>query len=423
VVYVGDGTATGERRTIDELRDGLAGKATFIGLGVGDGADLTTLSALADATGGVAAAIDLGDDLGWRALDLVAALYTARITGLTAQLDGPGADVDALLLRRQVAAGEDIELVVKLPARDDLRAVTLRGQLAGQPWTQTVDVTRAARAPGDGGYLPRLWAQRRLEALMTAGDRALAPCTTAPCPTDEERAIAAYHARKAEMVALGTTHFLLSQHTSLIVLENDAMYAQYGVRKGSGETWAPYALPATVPVTATPTVIAAAPLWRQPLVWREPTGVDALQQLGGGTGWGTIGTLGAIGHGSGTGAGYGFGGVGNGRGGGGSVATRASAETKVGKKSDSLADRGRCSISTASREASSTARPDPGDCPRGLRSSADPSPLARRRSPRLRSRRPTANAATRPPAPLAQLARGPGQGQGGRVQGGVERRV
>lgn len=357
VVYVGDGTATGERRTIDELRDGLAGKATFIGLGVGDGADLTTLSALADATGGVAAAIDLGDDLGWRALDLVAALYTARITGLTAQLDGPGADVDALLLRRQVAAGEDIELVVKLPARDDLRAVTLRGQLASQPWTQTVDVTRAARAPGDGGYLPRLWAQRRLEALMTAGDRALAPCTTAPCPTDEERAIAAYHARKAEMVALGTTHFLLSQHTSLIVLENDAMYAQYGVRKGSGETWAPYALPATVPVTATPTVIAAAPLWRQPLVWREPTGVDALQQLGGGTGWGTIGTLGAIGHGSGTGAGYGFGGVGNGRGGGGSVATRASAETKVGKKSDS-ADEGELADGVGEKD--STARPDPG---------------------------------------------------------------
>lgn len=339
VVYVGDGAATGERRTIDELRDGVAGKATFIGLGVGDGADLTTLSALADATGGVATAIDLGDDLGWRALDLVAALYTARLTGLTATLDGPGAEVSALLRSHQVAAGEDVELVVKAPARDDVRAVTLRGQLGGQPWSQTIDLARAARAPGDGGYLPRLWAQRRLEALMTAGDRALAPCTTTPCPTDEERAIAAYHARKAEMVALGTQHFLLSQHTSLIVLENDAMYAQYGVRKGSGETWAPYALPATVPVNASAVAIASAPLWREPQAWWYPTGgaLDDLQnEVGGGIAFGALGT---IGHGSGTGAGYGFGGIGNGRGGGGAVATRATAEAKVGKKADA-ADEG-----------------------------------------------------------------------------------
>ena len=75
---------------------------------------------------------------------------------------------------------------------------------------------------------------------MTAGDRALAPCSTTPCPSDQDRAIAAYHARKAEMVALGKAHFLLSQHTSLLVLENDAMYRQYNVTKGSGATWAPY---------------------------------------------------------------------------------------------------------------------------------------------------------------------------------------
>ena len=45
------------------------------------------------------------------------------------------------------------------------------------------------------------------------------------------------------VVALGKQYFLLSRHTSLLVLENDAMYAQYGVRKGAGDTWAPYAMP------------------------------------------------------------------------------------------------------------------------------------------------------------------------------------
>ncbi|MBK9031479.1 MAG: FecR domain-containing protein [Myxococcales bacterium] len=375
VVYVGDGTATGERRTIDELRDAIAGKATFIGLGVGDGADLTTLSALADATGGLASAIDLGDDLAWRSLDLVASLYTTRVTGLTATLDGPGPDAVALLRSHQVAAGEDIELVVRAPARDDVRAVTLRGDAGGQPWSQTITLASAARAPGDGGYLPRLWAQRRLEALVTAGDRALAPCASTPCPTDEERAIAAYHARKREMVALGTEHFLLSQHTSLIVLENDAMYAQYGVRKGTGATWAPYALPATIAATAVaPVPVATAPVWRLPLAWRYEDGggaafgLDALAGgLAGEESFGTIGlgVRGTIGHGSGTGSGYGFGGTGFGRGGGGKAAATAAGteEAKVGKKdrADAPMPVEHAAMDDGDRESAGAALEDPQD--------------------------------------------------------------
>ena len=344
VVYVGDGTATGARRTIDQLRDAIAGKATFIGLGVGDGVDLPTLSALADATGGLATHLDLGDDLAWRALDLVAALYTPRVTGLTAELDAavgtaaPLADGEASAYLRagQVAAGEDVEVVVRVPARADLRAVILRGQVGGRPWTQTVRLADTPRAPGDAGYLPRLWAERRLDALATAGDRALAPCTTTPCPSDEERAIAAYHARKDEMVALGKAHFLLSPHTSLIVLENDAMYAQYGVTKGSGATWAPYAAPATIPVTrVAASVVDERRLWRTPAAWQyddQAARKDA--DLAGFVGaYGTIGTgpPGTLGHGSGTGSGYG---VGAGKGGGGAVVTASPAVEKSATASE-----------------------------------------------------------------------------------------
>ena len=346
VVYVGDGTATGARRTIDQLRDAIAGKATFIGIGVGDGTDQPTLSALADATGGVAVHVDLGDDLAWRALDLVAALYTPRVTGLTATLESGGGANDALsadevsayLRSAQVAAGEDIEVVVRAPARADLRALVLNGSVGGRPWSQRVDLATAPRAPGDAGYLPRMWAERRVDHLMTLGDRATAPCPAAPavCPSDAERAIAAYHTRKREIVELGKEHFLLSPHTSLIVLENDAMYAQYGVTKGSGVTWAPYAAPATIPtVTAAvaPPVVDPTPLWRMPTPWLggawgwDDDGISLRGRgMGGGgkndgfiasgSGFGTIGLgkNGTIGHGSGTGSGYG---VAGGRGGGG----------------------------------------------------------------------------------------------------------
>ncbi len=279
IVYLGDGTATGGRRTIDQLRDAVAGKATFIGVGVGDGSDMPTLSALADATSGMALHVDLGDDLAWRALDLVAALYTPRVTGLVATLETKGGqvgddEVSAYLRSAQVAAGEDIEVVVRAPARTDLAALVLRGQVAGQPWTQRVDLAATPLASGDAGYLPRMWAERRIDHLMTMGDRALAPCTTTPCATDEERAVTAYHARKNEIVELGKTHFLLSPHTSLIVLENDAMYAQYGVTKGSGLTWAAYAAPATIPVVAkiAAPVVDHRPMWRQPVPWMYGTG-------------------------------------------------------------------------------------------------------------------------------------------------------
>ncbi len=337
VVYVGDGTATGGRRTIDQLRDAIAGKATFIGVGLGDGTDMPTLSALADATSGMALHVDLGDDLAWRALDLVAALYTPRVTGLVATLETAGgqvgdAEVSAYLRSAQVAAGEDIEVVVRAPARADLEALVLRGMVAGRPWTQRIDLAAAPRAPGDAGYLPRLWAERRVDHLMTMGDRALAPCTTTPCATDEERAIAAYHARKNEIVELGKAHFLLSPHTSLIVLENDAMYAQYGVEKGSGATWAPYAAPSTIPVVAriAAPVADRRPLWRFPVPWMYDGGLGSDLHLGwggrrggefrstgsgfgkNGGGWGTIGTgrTATIGHGSGAGGsgqGYGVG--------------------------------------------------------------------------------------------------------------------
>ncbi len=336
VVYVGDGTATGARRTIDELRDAIAGKATFIGVGVGDGTDMPTLSALADATGGMAVHVDLGDDLAWRALDMVAALYTPRVTGLTATLETSGGnnvvadDVSAYLRSAQVAAGEDIEVVVRAPARVDLEAVRLSGFVGSQPWSQRIDLAAAPRAPGDAGYLPRLWAERRVDHLQTLGDRALAPCPPAPaaCPSDQQRAVAAYHARKREIVELGKAHFLLSPHTSLIVLENDAMYAQYGVEKGDGKTWAPYEAPATIPVVAVapPPVTDTRPIWRYPVPWMNGQGWEG--QLGArgfgrggggiaggfvasGTGYGTIGLgkHGTIGHGSGTGSGYGVSGA------------------------------------------------------------------------------------------------------------------
>src|SRR5262249_13911179 len=69
-----------------------------------------------------------------------------------------------------------------------------------------------------------------------------------PCPSEAEARAKRDEDIRKEIVALGKRYFLLSRHTSLLVLENDEMYARYGVNKGSGETWAAYRMPARIDV-------------------------------------------------------------------------------------------------------------------------------------------------------------------------------
>jgi hypothetical protein len=214
VVYLGDGVVTGGERGLAPLRQRLVGKATFVGLGVGDGVELPTLASLADATGGLATTIDLADDVGFRAYDAVAALYTERIVGLgVVALDGagaPAAGASAYVRAGQLAAGEELEVVAAAPRGVTIATLRVTGVRAGTPWQldvpvpPTVATTVAAPAPapsaGDerGGYLPRLWAARHIGALMLAKTAPLPPdtCQSAQGPGVPRRAGAARRARR-----------------------------------------------------------------------------------------------------------------------------------------------------------------------------------------------------------------------------------
>lgn len=292
IVYVGDGVVTTGARNLDALRKELAGKAHFVGVGVGDGPDVATLDALAAATGGYATTIDLADDLAWRAFDLIAALHTSRVTGVSARLvDATGQPVPATAYLRsaQLADGEEVELVAKLAGDATPVAVELTGTRAGKPWTQRIALGEAH----DGGYLPRLWAQRHIEArLLAKHDPVIVPpCATDTCPTEDQVRQDRDEAIRKEVVTLGKQYFLLSRHTSLLVLENDAMYAQYGVRKGAGDTWAPYTMPDKVAVTTSIANVADdAELVRTPLQlfyvnnyggWDQNEALDDLVTIGG----------------------------------------------------------------------------------------------------------------------------------------------
>ncbi len=135
------------------------------------------------------------------------------------------------------------------------------------------------------------------------------------CKTEQQVRDERDEAIRKEVVLLGKQYFLLSRHTSLIVLENDAMYAKYGVRKGQGDTWAPYAMPATIPVvtmaqTKPADVASDAELFRTPLqIFYAYANMDISGGFANGDAWGglddglTLGLESTIGHGAGQGFG------------------------------------------------------------------------------------------------------------------------
>src|SRR5439155_24864802 len=186
--------------------------------------DTQTLDALATATGGYATTIDLSDDLGWRAFDLVAALHTARVTGIDAHLvDAQGNLVPSTLYPRsaQLADGEELEIVAKVAGSATPVAVEVSGKRDGETWHQRIALDHAR----DGAkYLPRLWAQHHIAARLLEKHEPVAvpPCVaskTAACLSETELRDQRDEVIRKDVIALGKKFFLLSRHTSLLVLE------------------------------------------------------------------------------------------------------------------------------------------------------------------------------------------------------------
>lgn len=226
IVYLGDGIATASGDTLDSLRRKIEGRATVISVSFGDSRDETLLEGLARATGGLTASVSAGENIAWRAFDLVATLSTARVLDVRAELlaaDGSPINATTYASSHQLSDGEELTIVSRLgetvPA-----AVRLTGRAGSTDFAQTIELGAPRRT--DARYLPRLWARERVAALVEDG-------------ADEHR---------EELIQLGRRNFLITPHTSLLVLENDAMYEQFGVPRDRGRDWAHYRTPRRIEV-------------------------------------------------------------------------------------------------------------------------------------------------------------------------------
>jgi predicted Zn-dependent protease len=230
VVYLGDGIATASGDDLDSLRRKIEGRATVVSVAFGDSRDETVLEGLARATGGLTASVSAGENIAWRAFDLVATLSTARVLDVRAELlgaDGSPIHATTYASSHQLSDGEELTIVSRLgetvPA-----AVRLTGRAGSTTFTQTIELGAPRRT--DARYLPRLWARERVSALVEDG-------------SDEHR---------DELIQLGRRHFLITPHTSLLVLENDAMYDQFDVPRDRRRDWAHYRTPRRIDVAYEP---------------------------------------------------------------------------------------------------------------------------------------------------------------------------
>lgn len=228
ILYLGDGVATdGSTEAFEPIRAVPRG-ATFVGIGVGKKVDSLFLQESADRTGGTFTTINPDEDIDWRVFDLLAALNTPRLTKINIMLqDAIGQPIKATAYpnSRSLAHGETLAVVARceseLPAK-----IVLSGQIGDKPYRSVADVSQAKP---NAEYIARLWAKRHIDELLKSD-----------------------MGRNEEIVALSQRYYVVTPLTSLIVLEDDKMYEEYGVERGRVDHWALYPAPAKIDVVQEP---------------------------------------------------------------------------------------------------------------------------------------------------------------------------
>ncbi len=217
IVYLGDGTpSSGElaadklaRRLADPLRD-----TRVMAVALGARSDLTTLGAIVQQTGGDILRADPRDDRQQLVRELRLRSRVPVVNDL--ELDLP--DGMTAVHRHGSAglrSGDSLVLLGKLrrPVHDEI-IVRARGAKGPVEARFRVDLEADRSSPGEHRHLPRTWAQAEIAHLtQTRGAEA-----------------------REEIIALSKHYTVMSRHTSLLVLENDAMYREFNVVRAAKNT-------------------------------------------------------------------------------------------------------------------------------------------------------------------------------------------
>lgn len=214
VIYIGDGVAsTGHRRaaTVADQAETLASgsQLTFTTVGIGGDADTMALAAIARAGGGHYIPYVPGQRVSGTALAVLESTYGVALRDATLTLPSSVTDVSPTELPT-LRAGEEVVVAARF-AGEVTGEVVLRGTVGGQPYEDRYPVTLRASTAAGNAFVPRVWAATQIERLQLSGN-----------PGDRDR-----------IVALSRAYGVMSRHTSLLVLESEAMFRAFGVDRAS----------------------------------------------------------------------------------------------------------------------------------------------------------------------------------------------
>lgn len=236
LVYLGDGAFTSAGDAIDKA--GLDRRVAdldgrFFGVGFGSNVDRGLMSTAATSSGGFVMALGEEESASRKAFEFLSRTVAPCLYDLRASSpDRAGASV--MIEAPVVCDGAEVKALVKSPSAEPLRAISFTAKRGDAAWEKTVELGGASTSMS---FLPRLHAEWRVKSLMEKDP--IAPG-------------AAEGPNQKEITELGLKHFLVTPFTSLLVLENDAMYEQYGVTKGEAKGFAVYAAPSKIPVVTEP---------------------------------------------------------------------------------------------------------------------------------------------------------------------------
>lgn len=217
IVYLGDGSPSSGELAADKLaglvREPLR-EHRVMAVALGARSDLTALGAIVQTTGGDLLRADPRDDVAQlvRELQLRAQVPVAR----ELELDLPdGMTAVRTLDSASLREGDSVILLGKLrhPVEGDV-VVRARGPRGPIEAKFAVTLTADRGSPVSHRHLPRTWAAQQIQHLtQTRGFDA-----------------------KDEIIELSKDYTVMSRFTSLLVLENDAMYREFNVVRAAKDT-------------------------------------------------------------------------------------------------------------------------------------------------------------------------------------------
>lgn len=226
LVHVGSATPVIGQRSEKQLLKKLPSDTQYVGVGVGKRWSQTFMKSAASRSGGHFTQINPDEKVGWRAFELLSTLNAPRL--LNIQVDSGRKKAPFLTFADTIAHGQEIAAVTRLPIdAKGLESVTVSGTVDGQPFNKTLNIDDVAP---NAGYLPRTWTRREIDRLVSAGSES----------------------HKEKIIALSKAMYVMSPFTSLLVLEDEAMYTQFNVDRGRKDHWALYAAPQKIPVVHEP---------------------------------------------------------------------------------------------------------------------------------------------------------------------------